>query len=169
MNKLSRNCVSVSVVLFFGFIGLYVYVWVADPNPKESPSLDWRSVSIGHWKITIAHSLVPSTRTNGPAMLTYPYDGGGNLHITITKDWGGRLILLNQCMPSEGVMLSGIGDDKINVIGWRKCGIYYSYIIHTIEKDKNWWTLMISLWYPIIIFGIVPFACAIKRIYAAKS
>ena len=33
----------------------------------------------------------------------------------------------------------------------------------------QWWTLTINLWYPIIIFGIVPVIYAAKKLHTAKQ
>ncbi|HEY5297974.1 MAG TPA: hypothetical protein VIK59_08610 [Verrucomicrobiae bacterium] len=83
-NKLFRNCAFVSLVLFLGFVALYAFVWIADPFPRQiGMAEDYCSLSIGHGKISIAHSWQHSTKTNGPTMGTVAEDGGGNLHITI--------------------------------------------------------------------------------------
>jgi len=48
-------------------------------------------------------------------------------------------------------------------------GIYFSDIDHTINKEQNWWTFFINLWYPIIIFGILPAIFVIKKLRNRKS
>lgn len=197
-NNLFRQCACASTVLFFGFVGLYAYVWITDPNPKVSgDSSDWRSVSIGHGKISIAHSWQHSTHTNGPAMGLIAEDGGGNLHITVSKlFFRAELLFLNQNMPEEGFMnFVKPGDGKTKSIyfnhygvefysfehttnfwGFSKndrqtesrfigYGIYFRDTSHTVDKAHNWWTLMISLLYPIIIFGILPFIAAVRKIH----
>ena len=72
-------------------------------------------------------------------------------------------------MPSRDVLV-GFDDDKtINDTTLDFCGIYFDHIKHTVEKDQNWWTLMISFWYPIIIFSILPIVFVARKLYAAKA
>ena len=203
-NKLFRNCVIISLVIFLGFVALYAFVWIANPNPNPNPKMgeddDWRSVSIGHGKISIAHSWQHSTKTNGLAMGLNPEDGGGNFHITVAQGnreqfSGCYLIFLNQDMPEDGFMRFaspgdtitnniyfhgygidfGSGKHTASLFGFSKndresgirfigYGIYFSDTSHTVDKGHNWWTLMISLWYPIILFGILPAIFAIKKL-----
>ena len=164
--NLFEICASVSTILFLGYVTLCLYVWLANSNPTDSVVEDWRSLSIGGNGIKIAHSIRLSTKQNGSAMQIYPYDGGNNFHIAVTTSWGGKLILMNQCMPSEGVMLGADVAETIKRSGWDNFGIRFIHIIHSVEKDKNWWTLMISLWYPIVIFGILPSIFIAKKLRA---
>lgn len=204
-NKLFRNCVYASTILFLGFIGLYVYVWFSDFNPDNSESgVGWRSISIGHGAISIAHSNQNSTRTNGQAMFICPEDGGGNFHFTVAKDFsrdmgGCYLYFLNQNMPEEGMMrfatpgdtltnrtFRGFGidfgsekhtasllgfsnDDRESETHFMGYGIYFRDTNHTVDRKHNWWTLMISLWYPIILFGILPAIFLVKKLRGRKS
>jgi hypothetical protein len=48
-------------------------------------------------------------------------------------------------------------------------GIYFWEMKHTVEKKWSWWTLMISLWYPIILFGILPAIFLVKKLRGRKS
>ena len=194
-SKLFRKCSYFSTFLLLGFIGLYVYILACTPNSNE-----WTSVSIGHGKVSIAHSRQPSTRTNDPSMLTYPEDGGGNFHFAIARDFskemgGCYLYFLNQNMPEEGMMtFAALGDtitnrtcfhgagieffsgrhtarmfgfsdgDRESETQFKGYGIYFRDTSHTIDKAHNWWTLMISLWYPIIFFGILPAIFVAKKL-----
>jgi hypothetical protein len=149
-NKLFRNCAYVSGLLFLGFIGLYAYVWIEDPNPQSI-------------RITIGSNIKPLNGTNGLSTGTFVFDGGGSLHFAVTKEWGGYLVFYNQNIPYSGSIFRFSGDKTINETGLTGCGIYYRHITHTLEKDKNWWTLMVSLWYPIIMSGILPLALVLKK------
>jgi hypothetical protein len=189
--KIFRTCLYVSAVLFLGFIGLYVYVWVA---PEINGGWDWHSISIGHGKISIAHPAMPDpTKFWG--------DDGRNFHVSATKDVssdmsGCYLVFFNQNIPFYGVRIFGFadGDKMIGKTGFRGYGMEFGSSIHTtnmfdcstndrasetiflgygilyfdlshsIDKDKTWWTLMISLWYPIILFAILPAIFIIKKI-----
>lgn len=158
--NLFKNCAYISAVSLFLFGTLYAYVWITDPNPQISESgMHWSSISIGH-----------SNPLNGPnASGTYIYDGGGRAHIAVTKEWGGNLVFFNQTMPYTGGIISFTGDNTVNETGFTGFGLYFRHITHTVEKDKDWWTLMISLWYPIAIFGILPLAFAVKKARAARN
>ncbi len=48
-------------------------------------------------------------------------------------------------------------------------GVYYRDTSHTVDKVHNWWTLAISLWYFIILFGILPTIFVIKKLRDRKS
>jgi len=41
------------------------------------------------------------------------------------------------------------------------CGVYYRYFR---SKDAILWTLMISLWYPVALFAVLPTLCAVKSL-----
>jgi hypothetical protein len=47
-------------------------------------------------------------------------------------------------------------------------GIFFCDISHSLDKDKTWWTLMINLWYPIIIFAILPAILLVKKLRSKK-
>jgi hypothetical protein len=163
--SLFRNCAFVFSVLFFGFMGLYIYLWLEDPNPQVSESgTHWSYFSLGH------HAQ-PLTGTNNPETGTYFYDGGDSFHFTVTKNWGGNLLFFNQNMPSIGSIVGFAGDDRTSETGWSGWGISFRHITHTVEKNKNWWTLMISLWYPIIFTGILPAVFLVKKVrgHAART
>jgi hypothetical protein len=126
----------VSAIFFLGFLSLYAYVWIGNPNPHSNESgIHWSHVSLGY-----------------------------NINIAVTKLWGGNLVFFNQSMPYTGSIISMAGDKSVNEIGWDGWGTYFRHITHTLEKEKDWWTLMISLWYPIIIFGIPPSVFIAKKI-----
>lgn len=160
-----------SALIFIIFVGLYIYVSIANPNPIDI-------IKIREYP---------------------PYDGG-KLHFTAAKHIAEtttpHLIIFNQRMPFWGVRAFPFsGDDKITIqprifgygiqfgtgthsTAMMGCsendqtgetyfdgyGIFYCDIFHSIDKDKTWWTLMISLWYPIFIFSILPIIFAIKML-----
>lgn len=139
-SRLFKTCACASTVLFLGFAGLCIYTWVDDPNPRANESgIHWSYVSLGN-----------------------------EIHVAVTRDWGGNLVLFNQTLPYTGSVLSLAGDKTINERGLTGCGIYFRLIKNTV-KDTSWWTLMVSFWYPIIIFGILPSAFVVKRLCSVKS
>jgi len=204
-NRLLVGCKYTSAILFFGIICVYLYVWIANPDPIETLSgPDWRSVVIGRWKIGIAHSLQPSRDKNRPGMLTYLEDGGGNVHFALQRSdvremSGCYFVVHNQNFPYElNTSLAFIdSDNPTNDIGFRRFGlefgltryrrmlncaetdrtsmmvltgygIFFSKISHTVDKVHNWWTFMISLWYPVVIFGILPAVYVVQKIRGTK-
>lgn len=136
MTNVFTNSACASAILFFGFAGLYAYAWLANPNPQADKSgIHWSYVSFG----------------NG-------------LHIAVTKEFGGNVVFFNQNMPYQGSIITLAGDNTVGETGFTGAGIYFRHIIHTVETDKNWWTLMISLWYPIIVFAVLPLVFVIKKL-----
>jgi hypothetical protein len=61
-----------------------------------------------------------------------------------------------------------VANDRIHLTSFDGYGIHYYVIAHTIERDKTWWTLMISLWYPIVFFGILPSVFLAKKLRGRK-
>jgi hypothetical protein len=94
---------------------------------------------------------------------------GENVHISVTKRVGGGLVCFNQDTPYTGSIIKFAGDNTINETGFTGAGIYFRHITHAVEKDKNWWTLIISLWYPVIAFGILPLVFLIKKSQTTKE
>lgn len=190
--KKFKICAYISAVLFFGFIGLCVYVLIFNPNADN-----WSSVSIGHGKVSIVHPAMPDSTK-------FWEDGGGSFHVSIVKDIaemsGGHLVFFNQNIPFQGVRIFAFanGDKRIgenafigygmefgslshstNMVGCSPndqtseaafigYGILFFDLSHSVDKDKNWCTFMISLWYPIIIFGILPVIFVVKKLRGRK-
>ena len=88
--------------------------------------------------------------------------------MTVTKSWGGNAIFFNQNVPYTGGTISISKDLPINVKGWDRLGVYFR-LISDARRSDNWWTLMVSLWYPIIIFGILPAAYMVQKLRGTKS
>lgn len=129
-----------STVLFFVFVGVLIYAWLNSPNPRTNESgVHWSYVSLG------------------------------KVHVAVTMERGGNLVLFNQKAPYTGSIYKLAGDNSVNETGLTSCGIYFRHITHTNEKGQNWWTLMVSLWYPIIIFGIFPCILIIRKLRAEPA
>ena len=140
-NKFLRNSACASTVLFVGFVSLYIYAQIANPHLHlDTPDIFYPHVSLGE-----------------------------NVNVTVTKDWSGDLIFFNQNVPYSGSIVSMAGDKTVNVTGCDGWGIYFRSIKHTTRKDWDQWTLMISLWYPIILFGILPTIFVMKKLCSHKS
>jgi hypothetical protein len=153
-NKL-KKCAIVSGIWLAGFLCLYAYVWIVDPNPSKNGNAPlWTSISIGH-----NSSSYPTNITG-----TFVFDGGNTLHISATKLWGGNLVFFNQAMPYTGGVIGFSGDTKNRVTGVNGFGVYFRHIVDPTNQSKNWWTLMVNIWYPIIAFGILPAIFLVKQI-----
>ena len=190
--KLSKICVYASTILFLGFLSLYVYTLIANPNPWES-------------RITVGNSNpVTVTDPDSPSKRTYTFHPH-IIRIALEKREGDmrgcNLIFFNQDMPYElnasfgftrgdkptnkihfqfhemvfgsiihsTRMLGCTKDDQTKEILFMGYGIFFWDMNHTINKEQNWWTLMISLWYPIILFGILPAIFVVKKLRGRKS
>ena len=74
------------------------------------------------------------------------------------------LFFFNGPCPNDTTML-GLTD---TITGFEGCGIYYHVVINYSASKAMWWTLIISLWYPIIIFSILPAIFVIERLCGRK-
>lgn len=129
-------CVWFSGSLFIVFIGLCLYAQIADPHlPIDAPPAAYPRVAFGN-----------------------------SFNVSVKKDEGGNLGFFNQNEPFFGGTFRFTGDNTTSGKGWSGYGIYFFHIIHTVDKENNWWTLMISLWYPIIFFAILPAIFVIRKI-----
>lgn len=77
------------------------------------------------------------------------------------REW---LVFYNGPYPNDTTML-GPTD---TITGYEGYGIYY-HVIHKSATKVTWWTLMISLWYPIILFGILPAIFAVKKLRVRRK
>lgn len=93
---------------------------------------------------------------------------GKDFHIAITKNWGGNFVFFNQDSPYTGSIIKFAGDKTIKEWGLTGWGIYFRHIDNSVQKSV-WWTLMISLWYPIIMFGALPVIYFAKKFCTSKS
>ena len=78
-----------------------------------------------------------------------------NVHIAVTKNWGGNLVFFNLNRPYTGSIIGFSGDKTVHESGVTWGGVYYRSIRHYVKEDGDQWTLMFSLWYPVAIFGIL--------------
>jgi hypothetical protein len=83
-------------------------------------------------------------------------------NMTVTKRWGGQVIFFNQQAPYTGGTYSIFGDSK-SAKGWDCFGIYFRSIKDQKRTDV-YWTLMLSLWYPISICGILPAIVLVRKL-----
>jgi hypothetical protein len=165
-NKLNI-CTGISAVLFILFAGLYVYVLIADPKTYlDDSGIHWPNITIIHnVPITITNYppsiLTNSIQTNYPSYKLTSIDDS-SVHIAVAKDdWyvGGTLALVgdNKHLVSE-----------VSEKGWNFARTYFC-IIKNIHRPDSWWTLEISLWYPIILSGILPAIFVVKKLHNRKS
>jgi hypothetical protein len=85
----------------------------------------------------------------------------GGIKMTVTDRWGGNILFFDQEAPYTDSIVSLTGD-KTSVKGCDGWGIYFRLIINPDRKD-SWWTLMFSLWYPIVIFCVLPLISLIQK------
>ena len=138
--KLASIFAWVSTALFAVFVGLYIYAWVCDPNLYPMYS-------------------DPPPR---PFFFHIPL---GNATMSVDKYDGGQVVFYNGPKPNDGTM-SGSSDDQT---GWGFYGMECGLMRVNDPVVKTWWTLRISLWYPIIIFGILPAIFVVKKLRNRKS
>lgn len=116
-------CFGVSLV---GFLGLYGYIRIARPEMCSfEPSIRWSSLAL------TKDFRVSFGETHGEV----------------------DLLFFNQAAPYLGSIIGMGGDKTVSVSGCDGLGIYYRVIKHADRKDWDWWTLAVSLWYPIIMSG----------------
>jgi cytochrome oxidase Cu insertion factor (SCO1/SenC/PrrC family) len=130
----------ISAVLFLGFVGLLIFAVVANPRIQ----MDSSNINCPHISF------------------------GGGVNFTVTKDNGGNLILFNQNLPFFGGTIALAGDKTTTETGWDGFGIYFR-IVKDAKVVSNWWTFMISLWYPIVITTILPTFFFLKKLRKNKS
>jgi hypothetical protein len=136
--RMFKTFAYVSAILFWGFMGLSAYTWLGGPNPRTDESgIQWSYTSLG------------------------------NLHVTVTSDWGGNLVFFNGEAPYTGSVVSLAGDKSVVERGLTGLGIYFRLIEYT-SKNETWWTFMISLWYPVIILAILPAVLVVQKLRRQK-
>jgi hypothetical protein len=154
--KIASICVWISTAFFLGFIGLYIYVLAANPMPRtDKPGIHWPYVTIKH---------------NNPIIVTnYPSEATSidnpSIHLAIAKDdWNGNLMFFNQEGPCIGALVVSMSNDHSTTeTGWAYAGISFR-LIKDVRRPDSWWTLMISLWYPLVLFGILPTIVMVKKL-----
>lgn len=172
--KLLKICLCVSTILFFGFVGLYAYVWIKNPNPFSAfhtyPPYDGDKIhftsakdmgEMNGFQLCFFNQRMPFG-----GVRSFPFPGDDK----ITDIHGfKKLGILFGTGAHTTVMLDCAKNDQTSETHFRGYGIYYFDMSHSIDKDKTWWTLVISLWYPIILFSILPAIFVIKKVRAKTS
>ena len=97
-----------------------------------------------------------------PASNHAPSFSVGNVHASLTSRMDGSMVFYNQKSPYMGSIISFAGDKAVSEWGVTGWGVYFRHIENTVEKSV-WRTLIISLWYPVILFGILPALFAIEK------
>jgi hypothetical protein len=92
---------------------------------------------------------------------------GGGVHVAVIKRWGSNLVFYNGDLPYLGDVISIDDGKNINERGWNGFGTYLR-LIKNADVGVTWWTFMINLWYPIIIFGILSAICVAKNLYGPR-
>ncbi|HEV2329614.1 MAG TPA: hypothetical protein VGY56_12610 [Verrucomicrobiae bacterium] len=134
-----KGSVCVSSVLFLGFVAFCAYTRLGGPNPEAD-------TSGAHW-----HYASLSNK----------------FHVAATSDWGGGLVFFNQAEPYTGSVLGLAGDRSVREKGLTGLGLYFRSIGYA-GKDETWWTLIISLWYPLVIFAILPAVWVGQKLLGCK-
>ena len=129
------------MVLFLAGVALFAYAQIADIGVDMSGS----SLHCSHVSL------------------------GKNFNVTVMNNRGGCIVAFNQTAPYTGSVIGLAGDKSINKAGWDGWGIYFRSINRTGDKNENWWTLMVSLWYPISVFGVLSALCGVASLRGAKA
>ena len=84
----------------------------------------------------------------GPNFHIGVYDGSGDYDI-------GRIaVFTHPHGPYTGGMIGVVGGRSPSLVGFGDtAGVYFRYFNHSNPKN---WTLMVSLWYPLIFFSVLP-------------
>jgi hypothetical protein len=104
-----------------------------------------------------------------PASNQTPKFSVGKFHASLTQRMGGSMVFFNQEVPYMGSIISFAGDESVKETGYDFYGIYFRTIYHAKKRTWDQWTFIISLWYPIILFGILPAIFAVKKLRAKIS
>jgi len=174
--KILSICFWVSTALFVVFVGLYIYVLVADPKTyMDDSGIHWPNITIKHNPPVIFTNYPSNISTNYPLYKPTTIDDP-SVHVAVTKDdWNGNLMFFNQRSPNTGGMLIMTGghdltnrvDRSTSEKGWDGFGIYFC-LIENVRPPESWWTFSINLWYPIILFGILPAIFMVKKLRNGK-
>jgi hypothetical protein len=124
-----------SVVPFLGFIALMAYVKIADPQ------ID-----------------VDSSGVHCPHISLF-----ANIKVTALNNDGGCLIAFNDKYPYGGSVIGVAGDNSVIENGFDWFGVYFRSF-NTAGKNDLSWTLKFSLWYLIILFGVLPAIFAMMKL-----
>jgi hypothetical protein len=162
----------VSMSLLIVFVGLYIIVLIIPPKTyMDDSGLHWPNITIIHNSPVVFTNTPSKISTNFPLYKPITIDDP-SIHVALAKDrWNGNLIFFNQKSPYVGGITSLTGSNwhstnEVSEKGFDAYGIYFCLFKDAHRPNTNRWTLMISLWYPIILFGILPAIYAIKKLRA---
>ena len=183
--KIFKICIYISTVLFLGFVSLYVYTWIVDASSWESfitvvhgdpvTATDYSSKKIYviyHHRVRIAIEKNQMKDMRGCNLVFFNQDMPYELNAMFAFSDGDKII------GKSGFKMFGISfgsgthstkmlgcaeNDRTSQTVFLGCGIYFSDIDHTVNKEQNWWTVFVNLWYPIILFGILPAIFVVKK------
>ena len=139
--KIYGAAMAVSYLLLFASGVIYIYVELLDPNPRRLDPNEQNQFN--YWSYISVVS---------------------NFNMSATKRDGGNLCLFNGAVPYVGIM---VAPKKIKA-DWKVLGVKY-FSIYDNNQNKIYWTLMISLWYPMICSSILPILFFIKKLHATRD
>lgn len=187
-----------STVLFIGFVCLYAYLWAVDFNPIQidASGVHCSSITVRH-AIPLITTNYPSKKVgaNDPDSIYFtvanndvedmrgcylyffnqgvpyeynvvfaPFVPSGLTNETHLNFFGYHF----GSAQHIGKMLGTTDGDRERDTYMEGNGIYYTHMFHIVDKKWDWWTLMISLWYPIIIFSILPAIFVVTKLRCKK-
>ena len=191
-NKTFKICSYISTGLFFGFLSLYAYTLLASPNPWKS------YITIGNSNpVVVIDSDSPSKRTlnlyphivhatvekndvedmQGCHILFFnqnmPYELNASFAFTPNDKNISKFGFMNYGIKSGSWthstrMIGCATNDQTSEDIFLGYGIFFWKMSHTINQEQNWWTFFFSLWYPIVIFAILPTIFLIKKFVSKK-
>jgi len=167
----------ISAMLFVLFVGLYAFALIVNPQTyMDDSGIHWPNITIKHNPAVIFTNYPSTISTNYPLYKPTSIDDP-SVHVAVTKDgWCGNLMFFNQRSPNTaGMLIMTGGHDLTNRVdrsssekGWDGLGIYFC-LIENVRPPESWWTFRINLWYPIILFGILPAIFVVKKLRNWKS
>jgi hypothetical protein len=138
-SKLLTTCACVSAICCIGFLSLYLYAQIFDPQTNITKS----SISCPHISL------------------------GNSVNATVIKDQGGFIVFFNESVPYTGSIIGPGGDKGVTETGWGSCGIAFEEIKYAVD-NHIYWTLMISIWHPIIVSFIFLIVCVVQKLRRTK-
>ena len=107
----------------------------------------------------------------------YRLSFGNDFHVGVWSAWGPRLVFFNDAEygPYLGSTIALV-DEQGNVYPrdlkqssfGDVAGVYYRHFVWTNTNDTLW-TLMVSLWYPIVLFAALPGCAILRRVWAHRQ
>jgi hypothetical protein len=76
-----------------------------------------------------------------------------NIHVGVTKFWGGCLVIFNHTAPNRNVLYFVDEKNGITQKSWSGYGLFFRSIKYANEHERDHWTLTFNLWWPMILFA----------------